>query len=172
MTAEDFPICLNLTVKSVLRVLDLDFENALIDFAINKEDCQLVRNESSIKCFLQTPKNRMSVLRIGDFWIQFHKRSELYNSESLKLQPEIEAASIFTYNQSWLIGLIVIGGVIALFFLGCIVAICYTRRPYRRSGKVYEVESANRKQTKVPQIPSIHPATQASSLTKNKELYY
>ncbi len=92
--------------------------------------------------------------------------------ESLKFAPDFESASIFTYNQSWMIGLIVIAGIIALFFLGCILAICYTRRPYRRSGKVYEVENANKKQAKIPQIPGVHPTTKASSLTKNKELYY
>jgi hypothetical protein len=81
--------------------------------------------------------------------------------------------SIFGVNQSWVIGLAVIGGIIALFFCGCVVAICYTRRPYRRSGKVYEVESSNnRKQSKTPQIPGIHPTTKASVVTKNKELYY
>ena len=79
---------------------------------------------------------------------------------------------IFKYNQSWVIGLAVIGGIIGLFFLGCIVAICYTRRPYRRSGKVYEIETANKKSAKIPQIPGVHPSTKASALTKNKELYY
>ena len=79
---------------------------------------------------------------------------------------------IFTYNHAWVIGLAVIGGIIGLFFIGCIVAICYTRRPYRRSGKVYEVESANKKSVKIPKIPDAHPTTKASALTKNKELYY
>jgi hypothetical protein len=80
LNAQDFPICLNLTIKSSAKLLDIDFENALMDMSVNKEDCQLVRNESSIKCFMQTPKNRLSLLRLGDFWIQFHKRSDLQNT--------------------------------------------------------------------------------------------
>lgn len=89
----------------------------------------------------------------------------------LKQQNDEEV--IFKYSETWVISLAVISGVIALFFLGCIVAICYTRRPYRRSGKVYEVESARKKSAKaVPQIPSVHPTTKASAVTKNKELYY
>jgi hypothetical protein len=96
------------------------------------------------------------------------------NSTFDKLKKDVkEKYDMFAYNPAWIIGLSIIGTVIAVFFLGCIVAICYTRRPYRRSGKVYEIESANRKNNQIPQIPAINPATKAATVVKpNKELYY
>lgn len=78
---------------------------------------------------------------------------------------------IFSYKPVWIVGLAIIGGIIAIFFLGCIVAICYTRRPYKRCSKVYEIDTATRKNNQ-PFIPGVHPATKASAVTKTKEMYY
>ena len=83
LRASHFPICLNATIRSSVKVLEEQFEAAVMDLAANKEDCQFIRNESSIKCFMQTPKNRMSLLRLGDYWIQFHRRNELQSVDKL-----------------------------------------------------------------------------------------
>ena len=103
---------------------------------------------------------------------------------------------MFTYQPAWIIGLIVIGCIIALFFIGCIFAVvsivffqiyciinyfilsclvkCYTRRPYRRSSKIYEVESTRRGGKKqIPQIPGVYPSTKASTVkSRDREFYY
>lgn len=171
ISTNDFPVILNMTIKSPVKISAEELESALVESAINREECQFSKNESLIKCFLFKPKNKLSLLRIGDYWIEFHHLKELLKAES---QKQAEEVFIFKYNNTWVVGLAIIGGVISLFFIGCIIAICYTRRPYRRSGKVYEIESSskNKKSAKVPQIPGIHPSTKASALTKNKELYY
>jgi len=169
LTVQDFPICLNLTIKSEKKITEEQYQIALMDLSVNKEDCQFNRTESSIKCYFFNPKTKISLLRYGDYWIQFHVDSDVARAELLKLDNEL---FIFTYNSAWVIGLAIIGGIIGLFFIGCIVAICYTRRPYRRSGKVYEVEKTQKKSAKIPQMPAVHPTTKASTVTKNKELYY
>ena len=170
LSLSDFPICVNITVKSPIKIVVDELENSIIQSAVNSEDCQFYKNESSIKCFLFKTKSRASVLRLGDYWVRFHQDLDLARAESQKLAEE--DVFIFKYNHTWVIGLGVIGGVIGLFFIGCIIAICYTRRPYRRSGKVYEIETASKKSAKIPQVPGIHPATKATVVTKNKELYY
>lgn len=82
---------------------------------------------------------------------------------------------MFQYNTSWVIGLAVCATIIGIFFLGCIIVICYSRRPYRRSGKVYEVENASRKNSKkiAAQVPTFQPITKTSTLTsQSKEHFY
>ena len=85
-------------------------------------------------------------------------------------------SEMFQYNTSWVIGLAVCATVIGIFFLGCIIVICYTRRPYRRSGKVYEVETAakkNNKKVAAAQVSTFHPVIRAATLSsQSKEQYY
>jgi hypothetical protein len=93
-------------------------------------------------------------------------------------------AQVFKYQSTWIIGLSIIGSIIGVFFFGCIIAICYTRRPYKRSSKVYELDLAgngggvggksrgNKKRSNnTPNIPGIHPATRTSIQTKKELLY-
>ncbi len=109
----------------------------------------------------------------------FTPRHEFYSnigvckaSTAAAIAKHMTLAEMFQYNTSWIIGLAVIATVIGVFFLGCVVVICYTRRPYRRSGKVYEIESTAKKNQKIPQVPTIHPVTKTATLTRSKEVYY
>lgn len=79
---------------------------------------------------------------------------------------------MFQIKTSWIIGLAVIATVIGVFFLGCVVVICYTRRPYRRCGKVYEIETASKKNHKIPKVPTVHPTIKTATLTRSKEVFY
>lgn len=99
------------------------------------------------------------------------KNFNLFDNYKFKEKLSGNEYEIFTYKPVWIVGLAIIGGIIAIFFLGCVVAICYTRRPYKRCGKVYEIDSATRKNNQ-PFIPGVHPATKASAITKTKEMYY
>ncbi len=78
---------------------------------------------------------------------------------------------LLSYNPEWIIGLDIIACILAIFFIGCIIAICYTRRPYRRSSKIYELESAVRKNN-APNMANIYPAAKAHPIAKHKESYY
>ncbi|CAF0761910.1 unnamed protein product [Brachionus calyciflorus] len=161
---DDFPILLNLTLKTPVLLSEDQLQNAMVDYSINNKRCT-IQNDTQIRCSLFRQKDSSSLLRISDYWIEL--------SQLTPRQQKLNGAEyeIFTYKPAWIVGLAIIGGIIAIFFLGCIVAICYTRRPYRRCGKVYEIESANRKSNQ-PFIPGVHPTTKASAVTRTKEMYY
>ncbi len=88
LTIQDFPICLNLTIKSEKKITEEQYQNAMMDMSINKEDCQFNRTESTIKCYFFNPKTKISLLRYGDYWIQFHVDSEVAKAGKF-FHPEI-----------------------------------------------------------------------------------
>lgn len=71
-----FPICVNLTLASPVRITIEEFEKAVMSLAVNKEECAFCKNETTIKCFADKPISKYSLIRLGDFWFQLHKRSE------------------------------------------------------------------------------------------------
>ena len=77
LQASDFPICLTLTLETKVKVLEDQVLNAVMDSTINKEYCEFNKTESTIKCFEHKPKSKLSVQRLGDYWIQFHPETDL-----------------------------------------------------------------------------------------------
>lgn len=169
-----------LITKSPIKLEYQDVEKALIDYSINEKKCYLLtnrsdeNNNSKVECNEIEKKDRDSLLRLGDLWIKL-------DSENEPIMEKItdEEMKVFGYQPAWIIGLIVLGCIMAVFFIGCIFAVCYTRRPYRRSSKVYEIESSKKNRSskgpkQIPQIPGVNPPTTkpSSMKTRDREFYY
>jgi len=155
----ELPIYVSVSLNSSIPITLDEFETALMEIAINKNQCN--KENGKVECMGHVKDKNSLLLITDDFWIKLTKFRRVKSLD----------AHIFTYQPAWIIGLTIIGLIIAIFFVGCLIAICYTRRPYRRSGKIYEVETAVRKNP-IPQIPNINPATKAAALPKNREMYY
>jgi hypothetical protein len=158
------PVEITISVKSSVN-------NNKTKTSVNVFECNLITeresNKNDIRCSVRQ-NSSSKLLHMSDFWIKVNKvdtsAEKLVNLES----------QMFTYQPAWIIGLTVIGCIIAIFFVGCIVAICYTRRPYRRSGKIYEIETTNRKNIQNQPMPGVNVAASKSLAVSKptKEMYY
>jgi len=158
-----YPMKFSIQFKSYFELTEKDIVDALSEDAINRNKCSKDEDKNAVECS-SVLKDSSSLLRLSDYWIK------LDNVPSSRALFNIE--DLLAYNPEWIIGLGIIGCILAIFFIGCIIAICYTRRPYRRSSKIYELESAIRKNTNVSHVPSMYPATRAQPISKHKECYY
>jgi len=158
-----YPVRFCIEFRSYFELSVKEIVDALVEDSINKNKCTKNDARNAVECS-SVLKDSSSLLRLSDYWIQLDTLPvyhALFNIEDL-----------FSYNPEWIIGLGIIGCILAIFFIGCVIAICYTRRPYRRSSKIYELESAIRKNTNVSHVPSMYPATRAQPISKHKESYY
>jgi len=158
-----FPMELNVSFNSILVITEKDVVDSLVEDSVNKYKCLVNSVNQKVECSSYL-KDSTSLLRIADFWIELYPLST--HQEAL-----FNLDDLLSYNPEWIIGLGIIGCILAIFFIGCIIAICYTRRPYRRSSKIYELESAVRKNN-VPNMANIYPAAKAHPIAKHKESYY
>jgi hypothetical protein len=157
------------TVNSHLNaVSDDDFQNALIQYSENKVKCALNKTSGvTITCYPHVEKDLQSLLKLDSHWFQLVP-------PPAPISSKVVMNELFTYQPAWIIGLSVIGVIIGVFFFGCIIAICYTRRPYKRSSKIYELDfstKSNKRTKYTPQIPTIQPSTRTSLQTKKELLY-
>jgi len=163
-----FPTRVSVQFMAHFPLTQNEINEALNADAINKNKCKLLRDKNKIEC-LKVLKDATSLLRISDYWIELEPLQAVHSSL-------FSLDELLSYNPEWIIGLGIIGCVLFVFFLGCVIAICYTRRPYRRSSKIYELESAVRKQQQqqqaVANIPNMYSTTRAQPMTKYKEVYY
>jgi len=158
-----YPINMRLELESLVELFTEDVDNALIHFAANKNQCELDDQNKTVNC-LDKRKEPSSLLRVSDFWIKLENDEPRQN----KL---MSLSDLFEFNSAWVFGLVIIACILALFFIGCIFAICYTRKPYRRSGKVYHIDSTN-KVSYNHQKPCMYPTTKQHIIPKHKEVYY
>lgn len=121
-------------------------EQSLVDYSINQFDCKL-RDENSpaVQCTDGRNKTTQSLLRMSDMWIQL---VDVEPVEPITKKITMTEMQLFEYQPAWIIGIVIIGCVTAFFFIGCIFAVCYTRRPYRRSSKIYETGSGEKYSSK------------------------
>jgi len=157
--ALDAPYTVNILLSSPTPISALDFQKSIMAISDNKQKCSFENDTLSVVCMSSTIKDIFSLQRISKYWVDLCASTL---PENLSL---IEEEQLFAFKPVWLIGLIVIACVLALFFLGCVIAICYTRRPYRKSAKVYEFETAARKSSQIAQ--AVEPKVKTAALTKN-----
>jgi hypothetical protein len=83
------PCKLPLDVKVILRtpqfkILEKDFDNALINYSINDNKCVLVTRyingtraqDSPVECLENEKKDENSLLRLSDLWIRLNSSNE------------------------------------------------------------------------------------------------
>lgn len=157
-----FPIRFTLELTtSFIELLAEDVTKSLAEYAVNSQQCKLLNQ--SIKCTDES-NDFDSLYRVSDLWIKLDK------GES-KEKKIMSIKELFAFNSAWVFGLIIIACILALFFFGCIFAICYTRKPYRKPSKVYDMESAVYNKINNHK-PSMYPTTKKQIVPKHKEVYY
>jgi len=159
-----FPIKVSVVFESNVAISELDVSESIIGFSVNKELCKLDSKNGSVVCYEDEVKGSDSLLRLVDVWLRLV-------TGLTKTNRLLNLSQLFEFNSAWVFGLIIIACILALFFFGCIFAICYTRKPHRKPSKVYDMESAV--YNKISQHkPSMYPTTQTHVIPKHKEVYY
>lgn len=162
----EYPIEMKLELVSSIELMSTDVSDSLIKLAVNKNQCELNNVNKTVDC---GNKKRAidSLLRISDLWVELEDKREPVEHKLMSLED------LFEFNSSWVFGLVIIACILALFFVGCIFAICYTRKPLaKRSGKIYDIDTKLHKEVSYNNKPSMYPTTKQHVIPKHKEVYY
>lgn len=68
-TVEEIPFNLTVLIKSPVEISEVEFRNALVEYAANTKRC-VMQNQTEIRCSLFRLKDSTSLLRISDYWIE------------------------------------------------------------------------------------------------------
>lgn len=72
------PISFNVTIKSPIPITEDQFQSSLIDFAANSQKCNIVVNETFIRCSNFKNKDSSSLLRFSDYWLELNQNSPVH----------------------------------------------------------------------------------------------
>jgi hypothetical protein len=67
-----YPINFKVQMRSSPSISEIEFQNAMITFSVNPENCQFEANstEKVVVCQSGVKKNSTSLLRVADFWFK------------------------------------------------------------------------------------------------------
>lgn len=90
-TIKEIPLNLTVLIRSPIKISEVEFRNALVEYAANTKRC-VMQNQTEIRCSLFRLKDFTSLLRISDYWIELN--------EFIPTQGKIE---VFKFKKNFII---------------------------------------------------------------------